>query len=370
MKERYVLSPFNREFVEIGDGVVKRFAEQTMRTIRFMRSRLGSVLMLTLVCLICAISFSSYMSPEAAEENFNTFTEDTETREIVVQSGVALAGSEEVVVRLSDSDSARSNSTGVIYDVTVLDAGKAAQYFTEAVTVEEFLDSNAIIIGQHDVVTPVLTDSIRNGMTITIDRITVEDITTNEIVPCKTVKVETAELRAGETKIITAGSDGIKTVITRNVYINGEFSRSEIISEEITTASVNRVVQVGTRKEAAEKNDKDETKTFVDAAGRDVAYSKLIKGKGSAYTAEAGTTSATGRVLSVGVVAVDPDVIPYGTRLYITSADGRYVYGYALASDTNSVVESGEALVSLFYDSDSQCKAFGSRDVNVYILEN
>lgn len=370
MKERCVLSTFSQEFVKIGDGVVKKIADQTMRTVRFLRSRFGSVLMLTLVCLICAISFSSYMSPEAGvEENLNIFTEDTETREIVVQSGVALAGSEEVTVHLSDSDRVRSDSTGVIYDIVVYDAGKAAQYFTDAVTVEEFLSDNALILGKYDVVSPALSESIRNGMTINIDRVKVEDITTNEIVPCKTVKVETAELRTGETKIITAGSDGIKTVVTRNVYVNGEFSRSEVISEEITTASVNRVVQVGTRKESAEKTDDDETKTFVDSAGRDVAYSRLIKGKGSAYTADPGTTSATGRPLAVGVVAVDPDVIPYGTRLYITSSDGRYVYGYALASDTNALVESGEVIVNLFYDSDSQCKAFGSRDVNVYVLE-
>ncbi len=350
---------------------MKRFTEQTMRTIRFMRSRFGSVLMLTLVCLICAITFSSYMSPAASEEEtLNIFTDDTETREIVVQSGVALAGSEEVVVRLSDSDSARSDSTDVIYDVTVYDAGQAAQYFTDAVTVDEFLADNAIILDQYDVVSPALTEGIRNNMVINIDRVKIEDVTTNEIVPCKTVKVETTELRTGETKIITAGSDGIKTVITRNVYVNGKFSRSDVISEEITTASVNRVVQVGTRKETAEKAENYETKTFVDSAGRNVAYTKLLTGKGSAYTADSGTTSSTGRPLSVGVVAVDPDVIPYGTRLYITSADGRYVYGYALASDTNSVVENGEAIVNLFYDSDSQCKAFGSRDVNVYILEN
>ncbi len=359
------------EYIKIGVRVVKRFAEQATRAIKFMRSRVGSVLMLTLVCFICAISFSSYMSPESSgEENINIFTNDTESREIVVQSGVALAGSEEIVVRLSDSDAAKSNSTGITYDVTLYDAGIASQYFTDAVTVEQFLDENAVILGKNDVVTPALSDSIYNYMSISIDRVEFEDIATNEIVPCKTVKVETNELRAGETKIVTAGSDGIKTVITRKIYVNGEFSRSEVISEEITTASINRVVQVGTRKDPEIKTEADNVKTFLDSAGRKVAYSKLIKGKGSAYTEAPGTTGTTGRPLSVGIVAVDPDVIPYGTRLYITSSDGRYVYGYALAADTNSVVESGAAVVSLYYDSDSQCKAFGSRDVNVYILEN
>ncbi len=359
------------EFVKIGVRVVKRFAEQAKRTMAFFQSRFGSVFMLTLVCFICAISFSSYMSPvNSQEESLNIFTNDTETREIVVQSGVALAGSEETTVRLSESDSAVSIGTGITYNVTVSDAGNPVQYFTDAVTVAQFLDDNAIILGENDRVKPALTDSIYNFMSISIDRVKYEDITTNEILPCKTVKVETTDLRVGETKIITAGSDGIKTVVTRNIYVNGDFSRSEILSEEITTASINRVVQVGTRKNSDAKSDSKDVKTFVDSAGRSVAYSKLLTGKGSAYTAELGTTGAIGRPLSVGVVAVDPDVIPYGTRLYITSSDGKYVYGYALAADTNSVVESGSSLVNLFYGSESQCKAFGSRDVNVYILEN
>lgn len=349
---------------------MSRFAEQAQRTIRFIRSRSGSVLLFTLVCFICAICFSSHMQPAVSgTENSNIFTDDTETREIVVQSGIALAGSEETVVSLSDSDAVKTKSTGITYNVTVYDAGVATEYTTDAATVAEFLDEKVIVPGKYDTVTPALTDSIYNYMAITVDRVTFDDVTTNEIITCKTVKVETEDLLVGQTKVITAGSDGIKTVVTRNVYVNGEFSHSEILSEEVTTASVNRVVQVGTRVEAEEEVKEENVKTFVDSAGRNVAYTKVITGKGSTYTAEVGATSATGRALAVGVVAVDPDVIPYGTRLYITSADGKYVYGYALAADTNSVVESGSAVVGLFYDTESQCKVFGNRDVKVYILD-
>ncbi len=348
-----------------------RFAEKANRTLRFMRGRVGSVLMLTLVCFICAICFSSYMSPmESGKENLNIFVNDTETREIVVQSGVALAGSEEIVVRLSDSDTRESVNTDITYNVTVYDAGNAVSYESSASTVAEFLSDNAISLGRYDEVTPALTDSLYNYMVIVVDRITYEDVTTNEIIACKTVKVETSELLKGETRIVAAGSDGLKTIVTRKIYVNGEYSHSEVISEEITTASINRIVQVGTRIEEAPVSDRDTSKTFTDSAGRSVAYTKVIKGKGNAYTAEVGTTGETGRALSVGVVAVDPDVIPYGTRLYITSSDGKYVYGYALAADTNSVVESGAAVASLFYDSESQCKSFGTRDITIYILEN
>ena len=50
----------------------------------------------------------------------------------------------------------------------------------------------------------------------------------------------------------------------------------------------------------------------------------------TAYTG--GGITATGAPAAVGRVAVNPNVIPYGTKLYIASPDGSIVYGYAIAS--------------------------------------
>jgi len=69
------------------------------------------------------------------------------------------------------------------------------------------------------------------------------------------------------------------------------------------------------------------------------------------------------------IVAVDPSVIPYGTRLYIVSTDGKRVYGEAVAGDTGGAMLSGKVLVDLFYENESDCYAFGRREVNVYILD-
>ena len=68
-------------------------------------------------------------------------------------------------------------------------------------------------------------------------------------------------------------------------------------------------------------------------------------------------------------MAVNPKVIPYGTKLWITSADGKMVYGYAIAADTGGALLNGRVLVDLFMDTNAECKAFGRRNMNVYILE-
>ena len=73
-------------------------------------------------------------------------------------------------------------------------------------------------------------------------------------------------------------------------------------------------------------------------------------------------------VNSYGTVAVDPSVIPYGTLLYITSTDGSFVYGYAVATDTGIAVQKGQILVDLFYETYAESVINGAIQVNVYVV--
>ena len=69
------------------------------------------------------------------------------------------------------------------------------------------------------------------------------------------------------------------------------------------------------------------------------------------------------------MVAVNPNVIPYGTELFICSADGSLVYGYAIAGDTGGTLMAGTVLVDLYYNTYDQCCWFGSKKMNVYVLK-
>ena len=67
--------------------------------------------------------------------------------------------------------------------------------------------------------------------------------------------------------------------------------------------------------------------------------------------------------------AVNPKVIPYGTKLYIKAADGSFTYGYAIAADTGTALMDGRVLVDLFFDTNQECYAFGAKKMEVYVLE-
>ena len=76
--------------------------------------------------------------------------------------------------------------------------------------------------------------------------------------------------------------------------------------------------------------------------------------------------TATGTLARYGAIAVDPSVIPYGTRMYIVSWDGSVVYGYATAEDCGGAING--ARVDLYYDTYEECIQFGRRDCIIYFL--
>ena len=93
-----------------------------------------------------------------------------------------------------------------------------------------------------------------------------------------------------------------------------------------------------------------------------------LAGKATGYYSRTGKGSS-GLGLGYGTVAVDPDVIPYGTKLYITSTDGKFVYGYAVATDTGIAVQKGQILVDLFYETYAESVINGAIQVNVYVVD-
>ena len=106
----------------------------------------------------------------------------------------------------------------------------------------------------------------------------------------------------------------------------------------------------------------------LDANGHPVSYKNIITGKGTAYCK--GTICATGVKAKPGYVAVDPKEIPYGTKLYIISADGKYHYGYAIAADTGGFAKNPNSTIvcDLRFNEYDACIKFGKRNIIIYVL--
>lgn len=81
----------------------------------------------------------------------------------------------------------------------------------------------------------------------------------------------------------------------------------------------------------------------------------------SAYDPGNSSYTATGSLLQKGLVAVDPNVIPLGTKLYIPG------YGNAIAADVGGSIIGNR--IDLAFDSHGEALQFGRRDITVYIID-
>ena len=175
--------------------------------------------------------------------------------------------------------------------------------------------------------------------------------------------------------VIQPGSDGIYSEVYEIIYQDGVETGRHLI-DIIDTEPVTAIIEKGTLANFANNDDavisivtnEDGTGVITLENGRTVTFSEARTMRGTAYNSEEpGLTNYTfsGTQTHVGVVAVDRKVIPLGTKMYIVSNDGAYIYGFAIAEDTG--VHGSH--VDLYMDSIAECIQFGVRNCTVYILD-
>lgn len=220
-------------------------------------------------------------------------------------------------------------------------------------TVADVLDNLDIKLNKLDRVYLPLDEIAKEGMEIKIDRVVVENLENKIEIPFETESRENKDMFEGEKKVITKGEVGQKTESLKNTYVNGLLETTEVLKSEITKDPVKEVVEVGTKKGTVAPNGKNAKRVIVMQA--------------TAYDPTAGSKTAMGTRARVGAVAVDPKVIPLGSKLYIESMDGFASYGYATAEDTGGAIKGNR--IDLFYNSNAEANRFGRRNVKVYVLD-
>lgn len=245
-------------------------------------------------------------------------------------------------------------------------------------TVENALDYANIDLGDDDKVNKDLDSQVEDDSKIKVTRVKYVSKIQTKKVAFKTKKKKTSSLYVGQTKVKQKGKNGKKKVTLTTKVVNGTAKKTTITKTKVIKKAKKKVVLVGTKhknyKMLAANNTSFKTKSsggkgyIYDHNGKKIAYTKVVTGSGTAYTASSGAKTSVGDTVHIGGVAVNPNVIPYGSKLYIETSDGTLVYGYAVANDTGGFATAGTAVVDLFYPTYSQCVNFGRRTVNVYVL--
>ncbi len=282
---------------------------------------------------------------------------------VLQMQGITLNSGDKTNIALNEK--VTDNSVIEIYramPVSVTLNGVTSRYTTTKKMVADVLAEIGISVSD-DQVTPKMTDVIESGDEIIINQDDSQIVAVSEPIPYTSIERENTELAPGARMVVQNGVDGEKEITYSIKYADGA---------EISRDRIGEVVLAEPVPEIIEYSPQEAFEVGKIPASRPTNYSKVEVFEATAYDASpadngpwAGVTS-TGMPMGYGVIAVDPSVIPYGTKMYIESCDGKYVYGYAIAGDCGGAIKGKR--VDLFYWSRSQCLDFGRRSVNIYFL--
>ena len=242
------------------------------------------------------------------------------------------------------------------FPVLISADGKAHMLQTTGGTVSSILADAGITLSPEVLVYPAADEPLTQGSDITVRRVEVRNEQVAESIPYESTTVNNPDLPYGQSRVAVAGQAGEKVTTFRVEYRDGEEYSRTSLSTEITRQPVTEVIEIGTG-------------GVVEYNGNVYPYSRVIQMSATAYTTEhrKGARTASGTVARVGAVAVDKNVIPLGTRLFIRGSDGSFTYGVAVAEDTGSAIKGNK--IDLYFNTYRECIQFGRQDVTVYVLK-
>jgi len=231
--------------------------------------------------------------------------------------------------------------------------------WTTSTTVADFLKNQDVQLNELDKVKPALTDELTEKSNVTVTRIEKVTDVVEEPIAFNVVEKKDDNIEKGVQKVINSGKEGKQEKHYEVTIENGQEVTRKLLKTETVQKSEDRVVALGTKVV--------QTSTTVASRGND-SVSKEFYVNSTAYTANcngcSGTT-ATGVNLKANpnakVIAVDPSVIPLGTKVYVEG------YGYAVAADTGSAIKGNK--IDVFLSSKSAAYRWGSKRVKIKILE-
>jgi uncharacterized protein YabE (DUF348 family) len=226
--------------------------------------------------------------------------------------------------------------------------GRTVMLQTSKAPAGEVLQAAGIDLGPLDRVSIPLGDVVADGTVITVNRVAEKIVNESYQLPASVERLDDPQMEQGESRVVRAGVPGEGERQFEVTFVDGRPSGRLQLSDLVVRNPVSRLIAFG-------------TVSAVSRGGNTIRFRNAIDVLTTAYSFENGSYTCTGQLVHFGVVAVDPTVIPLGTRLYIEG------YGYATADDIGRAIKGDR--VDVFFESERDCERWGRRYTKVYVLE-
>ena len=222
---------------------------------------------------------------------------------------------------------------------------------TDKTTVGEIVEEVGIELNDSQVIRDDTSAETGDGMIICIDTVTYKTETYTEYADYSIKYVDVQFIPRGQEQIHFKGSMGEKVTTYKIKYVNGKVAEKTEVSKVVTKAPLTQVVYRGVG-------------GTITVGGKQYSYSHFIDCKTTVYCLEGIT--ASGKPVGYDVIAVDPRVIPLGTKVFV---DDPYTYvGFREAADTGGAIK-GNFIDIWFKKGDPKFSKYGVRSARVYILD-
>lgn len=336
---------------------------------RFLTSRAFAASFLFTAMAVMMISMASLINTICINDEGKTLilrTTEQDPYTLLEENGIVTLSTDVVRFTGIEGGYGEINITRSFPVTVTADNHTQTLYVTHG-TVQDVLSQLDIEYDSNDLLTPDPEKTLEENEEIVLQR--VDYVTRSEeiVIPYEVETKPSPLLQNGRTITLQSGSDGTKVLSYMQRTVDGQVEEEELVGEAVTKAPVTQKLLVGANVPVSPLDFDVET----DANGVPLSYSRVLTDQvATGYNMRrSNVRGASGQKLSAGYVAVRADEIPYGTRLYIASADGSFVYGYAIAADTGTGLVQGTVDVDLYYDTYIESCLNGRQLVNIYILD-
>lgn len=354
---------------------MKPLAKEIIRYISLYRE---AVIILSAVMVIALITgtvaYNAFEKTVVINDNGNAITQKTmkyTIKEVLDQKGINLGPYDDINVDLNGT--IQRKMVNDIYikravPMNIYADGKEQTIYSSKPTVFEALQSSTLAFTMYDrVIGARLPDKLREGMKLSLVRVSDKLVTQKEQVAYSTIKRESKELASGEEKLVRNGAEGLKEKTFRILFENGKEIARQLVKESLISAPEDRVVEYGNKY------------SHRVSRGGVIRYNKMLEVRSTAYTASYADTGKspghpefgitfTGVRAKRGIIAVDPRVIPLGSKVYIEIAGDTPDYGFAVAADTGGAIKG--SIIDLYFDTQEFVDRWGVKKAKVYVLNN
>jgi uncharacterized protein YabE (DUF348 family) len=214
--------------------------------------------------------------------------------------------------------------------VTLSVDGAQAVLYTQAKTVQGLLDDTGVVLADAERVEPPLETPLSQDLQVRVYAYAEEEFAESETIDHATVYQLDPGLADGETERVE-GADGVRHREYAIVYENGAEVSRQLVKEWDDPEPVDTVVYFGTAERVQAAQSLPDGLNVARVINVYATWYNPASAGRSSEDPSYGITS-TGVPVTKGIVAVDPSVIPYGTRMYIPG------YGFGVAADTGGAI--------------------------------